>query len=271
MKLRPLLCVLAAGAVSAPAAVLMQVPGGYYRSANDSPYFSQLQAGTAFLNDFSQDQNGYFWVNGAGQTVWHEYDNPQWDTVNSTRWEFAQRIFNTAQGPGAENVSVDADDGLLDGWSSGHWGLTGDGLQSTPSMDIYFTTTNGVTSYPLWVGFVMTISGPATSGGQPYPAPQVDLLGLGGNVIGSFSLHDIRADMLAASVIGGPAQIQRVFNDRAVFFHSDEPITRIKIYNETYFDHLQWGYSTVYVPEPGSAGLLALSAVVWLRRRRRRP
>jgi hypothetical protein len=266
---RPLAAICAL-TLPAPAAVLMQVPGGYYRSASDSPYFAQLRAGTAFLNNFSQDQDHYHWVNESGQMVRTEYNNEQLSVVDSTRWEFAQRVFNRAHEPGAENVSVDADDGLLDGWSDGHWGLTGDGLQSTPSMDIYFTTTNGVTTYPLWVGFVMTISGPATSGGQPYPAPRVDLLGVGDNILGSFSLFDVRADMLAASVIGGPAQIQRVFNDRSVFFHSDEPITRVKIYNETYFDHLQWGYTTVYMPEPGSASaaLLALAAVV-LRRGRR--
>lgn len=115
----------------------------------------------------------------------------------------------------------------------------------------------------------MTISGPETSGGQPYPAPRVDLLGVGGNVMGSFSLFDIRREMIAASAIGGPAQIQRVFNDRAVFFHSDEPISRVKIYNETYFDHLQWGYTTVYVPEPGKAGLALLAGAAAIRRRRR--
>ncbi len=262
--------ILLFGVVSpAAAAVIMQVPGGYYRSANDSPYFALLQNNEAFLNDFSQDQDGYYWTNQAGQLVYREYALAQRRIVDSTGWEFAERIFNRAQGPGAENVSVDADDGQLDGWSSDHWGLTGDGLEHTPSMDIYFTTTNGVTSYPLWVGFVMTISGPATSGGQPYPAPRVDLLGVGGNLLGSFSLYDVRADMIAASSIGGPAQVQRVFNDRAIFFHSNEPITRVKIYNETYFDHLQWGYSVVYVPEPGSPALALLAGAGLLRRRRK--
>jgi len=235
----------------------MQVPGGFYRSANDSPYFAQLQAGTAYLVDFTDDDS-YNWVNEAGQVVRTEYPNAQLSVIESIRWEFARTIFNTAQGPGAENVSVDADDGLLDGWSIGR-GLKPDGLDHTPSMDIYFTTTNGVTSYPLWVGFVSTVNIAAISNGQPVPAPQVDLLGVGGNVLGSFSLFDLRADMNAASAIGGPGQIQRVFNDRSVFFHSDEPIARVKIYNDLFLDHLQWGYSTVYVPEPGAALLLAFA------------
>ncbi len=266
MKLRFLPLLLTA-ALPAPAAVLMQAPGGFYRSASDSPYFAQLQNGNAYLVDF-KDDDSYYWVNSSGQTIRTEYTNQQVDVVNTIRWEFAETIFNTAHEPGAENVSVDADDGQLDGWSSGGRGLRGDGLTHTPSMDIYFTTTNGVSTYPLWVGFVITVNVAAISGGQPVPAPRVDLLGVGGNVLGSFSLFDLRADMNAASAIGGPGQIQRVFNDRAVFFHSDEPISRVKIYNGATLDHLQWGYSTVYVPEPGTASLALLAGAAMLRRRR---
>lgn len=261
-----LILLLHAAALPAAAAVIMQVPGGYYRSASDSPYFDQLRAGTAFLNNFSQDQDHYHWINDAGQVVRTEYDNDQLNVVDSTRWEFAERVANSALGPGAENVSVDADDGLLDGWSSGHWGLGGDGIGSTPTSDIYFTTTNGVTEFPLWVGFVMTTHG---IGGFAPPPPVVDILGTSGNLLGSFSLLDIRNEMYQHSTTGQPAQIQRVFNDRAVFFHSDEPIARLKIHNITVIDHLQWGYTTVYVPEPGSAVFVAAAGAALLFRRRR--
>lgn len=57
IRLLPLLPALAAS--PSAAAVLMQVPGGYYRSASDSPYFAQIQAQTAFINNFSQDQDEY--------------------------------------------------------------------------------------------------------------------------------------------------------------------------------------------------------------------
>jgi hypothetical protein len=262
MKLLSLLLLTASPAA---AAVIMQVPGGYYRSASDSPFFPQLQAGTAFLNDFSQDEDGYYWVNSAGQTVWHEYSNAQYATSQTLRWEFARRVFTVALGPGAENVSVDADDGKHDGWSDGGWGLGGDGLSSTPTSDIYFTTTNGATNYPLWVGFVMTTNGV----GDFFPDPPiVDLLGVGGNLLGSFSLLDVRNEMYQQSTNGQPAQFQRVFNDRAVFFHSDEPITRLKIRNMVAIDHLQWGYSTVYVPEPGAVALLLAAGAALFRRRR---
>jgi MYXO-CTERM domain-containing protein len=274
MRLPFLLLPVILWAAPAAAAVIMQVPGGTYRSASDSPYFDQLQAEQAYLNDFSQDEDGYYWVNDAGQTVWHEYSNEQYTVSQVLRWEFARRDFNSARGPGAENVSVDGDDGAVDGWSDGHWGLTGDGFQSTPSLDIYFARTFVLPDehpvYPQWVGFVMTITGPESSGGQPIRAPQVDILGVNGNVMGSFSLFDLRADMIAANAPGRPGQIQRVFNDRAVFFHSDEPIARLKIYNGIYLDHLQWGYSTVYVPEPGAAGLAAVAGLALLRQRRRR-
>ena len=119
MKLLHLLLFCSALAAPAPAAVLMQAPGGYYRSANDSPYFAQLQNNEAFLNDFSGDQDGYYWTNQAGQLVYREYALTQRRIVDSTGWEFAQRIFNAAQGPGAENVSVDADDGRLGDWATG--------------------------------------------------------------------------------------------------------------------------------------------------------
>ena len=181
MKTPLLLLLLLLLTCASPAAVIMQVPGGYYRSASDSPYFSQLQAGTAFLNDFSQDEDGYYWGNEAGQTVWHEYDNEQFYATGALRWEFAQRIVGVALGPGAENTSVDGDDGRVDGWSSGGWGLGPDGFDITPSMDIYFTTTESHSSYPLWVGFVLTTHG---IGGFAPEAPLLEFLGVGGNVIG---------------------------------------------------------------------------------------
>ena len=68
----------------------------------------------------------------------------------------------------------------MDGWSiGGHWGLGGDGLSSTPSVDIFFVT-NFQPSYPVWLGFVMTNTG---VGGLVGPAPYVDLLGVGGNLL----------------------------------------------------------------------------------------
>ena len=120
--LHVLICAAVCAAPPASAAVIMQVPGGYYQSASDSPYFAQIQAGTAFLNDFSQDEDGYFWVNSAGQTVWHEYSNEQFVIGQSLRWEFAERIFNRAGEPGAENFSVD---GMTASWTAGVSAVTG--------------------------------------------------------------------------------------------------------------------------------------------------
>ena len=75
--------------------------------------------------------------------------------------------------------------------------------------------------------------------------------------------------MYQHSTTGQPAQIQRVFNDRAVFFHSDEPITRMRMFNPTVtIDHVQFGYTPVYVPELGTAAMLALSTALLARRRR---
>lgn len=250
-------------AASCPAAVIMEQPVRYYQSASDSPYFSYLRNGTAYLNDFSQDEDGYAWVNGAGQTVWTEYDNEQYLGSQDFRWEFAERRFGVAHEPGGENLSVDGDDLKVDGWSDGGWGLSDEGFNSTPSMDLYFVT-NYHTTYPVWIGFVLT-----TTGGFESGAPRVDLLGIGGNTIGSFSLFDIKEEMLTHSGFGQPAQFQRVFNDRLVVFHSDEPITRVKIFTPSMIiDHVQWGYSPVYVPEPGAAGLALLAGAALLRRKR---
>ena len=74
--------------------------------------------------------------------------------------------------------------------------------------------------------------------------------------------------MIASIQPGQDAEFYRVRNDRLVVFHSDEPITRVKIYYPTLIDHVQFGYTRVYVPEPGTAAMLALATAFLSRRRR---
>lgn len=233
---------------SAPAAVIMTQPVEHYFQASDSPYydlFPKLDAwdyADAYINTFE--------------------DNDDWPL--DLGWEFASLRRSGSPTYGMENFSVDGDDGSVDGWDRTGSGITGDGLNITPSLDFYFRTIQH-TSYPLWVGFVITV--PAVP--DETFIPEVELLGLGGTVLGRFSLYEVRQEMLEVSLTGGDAEFFRVRNDRLVFFHSDEPITRVRLINDPWIDHFQYGYTRVYVPEPGSAALLGGLAAAGLMRRRR--
>ena len=252
MKSLPLLLVLLlhAWSAAAPAAVIMTQPQRYYFQTSDSPYYP------LFPTHGYEMARAYYYAfeNGAEKPV-------------DLEWEGAY-IRNTGSPTyGSENASVDGDDGRVDGFDREKNGITGTGYVDEPTLDFYFTTTQHQ-SYPVWFGMVITTPGGEFEGGPTIPL--VELLGIGGTVLARISLYDVMQDMWQALQHGEDAEFYRVRDDRVVYFHSDEQITRVKIYNPVTFDHVQFGYDRVYVPESGSAALAGLAALALLGQRRRR-
>lgn len=219
-----------------------------------SPYraFDLPAAGTA-VSPFRQLAFNYFYL--------EDFEDGQLNTPGVSLREFA-----TANISIATSDSVDGDDGVIDGLSTGtRRSLFSNFATSSYTFDFSKNALGGV--LPTHAGIVWTDIG-RNFGGDPLAADLVDNTlfeafgptGVSLGVIGLFSLGD--------SVINRTTP-----EDRFLGVISLDGISAIRISmpgkNNWEVDHLQYG-SVASVPEPAGGALLCLGGVVLAYRRRHR-
>lgn len=220
-----------------------------YFSAEDSPFYAGIQAGTIYLEDFEDHE-----LNTPNVISW---DFPQIIGVDSNGNVSQSRQRGLAHRAGKPNRtwSVDGDDGLLgDFLGSGGDTWTTQNVsngQQLGSMEFRFTP-DAEGRYPTFVGFVVTepfiytrdvefgtstLTGPESSDNSFDPLTWIPRL--------SFP---------------GDTRTHRFFG-----IEVESGITRLNIRNVAQIDHLQYGYA---IPEPSVIGLLLPCGLMALRRHR---
>ena len=200
-----------------------------YRQRSDSPFYAGIQKGTIYLEDFEDRQV-----------------SPPYVSLTTGHAVFAQ--------------GVDEDDGRLDNEGLDYvWynttAVPGAGAPWTHEI-IFSPTPSGL--FPLFAGFVLP--------GFTRESLMLDVIRLyqffdaNGN-----SLSPDPLSMMAPKVPDNTPEASTL-GDRFVGAYSELGISRVLLGATVRFDHLQYGYS---IPEPGTAGLLALTGMALLRRRRR--
>jgi hypothetical protein len=211
-----------------------------YFSADDSPFYEGIQAGTIYLEDFED----------------HALNTPyvdSWDWPNSNQRGMS---WDTLGGNPNRSWSVDADDGLT-GDFRGHGGDTWTTLSASNggilgSMEFRFVP-DILGRYPTFVGFVITAAS------DPF-----NEVALGTQTLTGPESSDNEYDPLSwipQISFPGDTRTHRFFG-----IYAESGISRLNIQNVAQIDHLQYGYA---IPEPGAGGLAALAGLLWAIRRRR--
>jgi hypothetical protein len=200
-----------------------------YRQRSDSPFYAGIQRGTIYLEDFEDRQL-----------------NTPYAILTTGRAGIFQ--------------GVDEDDGILNERGLNYvWYNTSavPGAGAPWTHEIKFSPNPGG-QYPLFVGLVLP--------GHNAESSILDVIRLyqffdaNGN-----SLSPDPLSMMSPRVPDNTPE-ESTLGDRFVGAYSELGISRVLLGATARFDHLQYGYS---IPEPGSAGLLALAGMALLRRRRR--
>lgn len=218
-------------------AAVLATPITPYRSLADSPWYRAIADGDA-LTYYSHtwddcDPTGVGTLpDGLGVYEDFEACGTPWVSKIQTRY--------------SDNQGVDADDGDIDGQSSGNV-LVPMGNNFTL---VFSPTTNG--KLPQWFGFVSL----ARSTVRP---PSIEILGLGGNLLERIQLTDLNQAVLANPP--GPLGV------RFQGFIVSQEITAIRFLDGAVIDHFQYGYGAAPIPEPS---VLALTGLVFLGFKRRR-
>lgn len=148
----------------------------------------------------------------------------------------------------SDNISVDADDGYINGSYNGHSLTARSGLRSY-TIEFYKTADNKL---PQWFGFA------SMNGGYLTP-PSMRVFGVGGNLLDTINLVDLN------DALGTHPYVPKFQG----FLFSQE-INSIQFDEGLVIDHFQYGYGAGPIPEPTGMALIGVAAVLGLSRRRRR-
>ena len=146
-----------------------------------------------------------------------------------------------------DNISVDADDGHINGSYNGH-SLTARNGQRAYTIEFYPTSDNKL---PQWFGFASMNGGYLTS-------PSMRVFGVGGNLLDAINLVDLNVAL-------GTSPYLPKFQG----FLFGQEISSIQFDEGLIIDHFQYGYGAAPIPEPTGLVLLSVVGVLGLGRRRR--
>lgn len=200
-----------------------------YLGAFDSPFFTGIEAGTIYLEDFEDGALNTPFVSSPGMTI---------KSFDPTRRAF----------------SVDEDDGLngdFMGFGGDAWDVDSTGLGFTFEADLFGR-------FPTFVGFVIT---EPESFRDRSEFPQITFLDPSGD--GPEVFEEIRLDTTDWPIGDGlvDTRSHRFFG----VFH-EAGIESFHMSNVEQIDHLQYGYA---IPEPSCGVLFLLGIMGLLGRRRR--
>jgi len=198
-----------------------------YLSAADSPFFAGIQAGTITLEDF---EDGLLNV-------------PLVVEAPATRAGVATSF------SAFPIHSVDADDGIIDGF-----GNAGDAWVPSSSGEYVFQLDAGG-NLPRYVGLVITETALSIL------AVGFEAFDQNGNLLGLAQMSFADGNFVTDNGTNG-----RTVADRFVGVFNEEGISRIEVGGAIQIDHLQFGSA---IPEPNSALLTLCAGGLWLMRRRR--
>jgi len=218
-----------------------------YLGAFDSPFYTGIQAGTIYLEDFEDHALNTPFVIANDFNV-----NPANGWVSTT--------VRTGDPLTPRANSVDVDDGLFGDFK----GFAGDALTNElpPSgngqfyVHEFLFTPDPMGRYPTYVGFVVT---------DPEDIDRDVIVRMddatGDNIVGLDEIHFDPRDWTGGEFNGDTRR------HRFIGAYSSDGIAFLQITGVDELDHLQYGYA---IPEPaaGALGLLAL-AFLALRRKRR--